>query len=311
MAGAALTVICLADLWQIDRRYLNDDSFTDPVERQEGFAMSTADRQILADKSYYRVANLGAGNPFNETTNATSYYHHSIGGYHAAKLHRYQDLIDRYLSAELQAFAGAANVSQGDLTRLEGSDTITPMLNMLNTKYFIFGQGTSSLAVKNPYTNGCAWFVNRLSFAANADAEIAALKGLDTKHAAVADSRFKAALDGSPLDSGSVKLTAYQPNELTYKVSSARGGVVVFSEIYYPQWTVTVDGKPAELGRANYVLRALRVPAGTHEVKMEFRPASVSATDSVAWAALVAVLLLFLAALGFNLRKKSASPAGK
>ncbi len=305
LAGVALSVICLADLWQIDRRYLNDESFTDPVERQEGFAMTPADRQILADKSYYRVANLGAGNPFNETTNATSYYHHSIGGYHAAKLHRYQDLIDRHLSSELQAFAGAANISQGNLASLEGCDTITPMLNMLNTKYFIFGQGNNSIAIKNPYANGCAWFVSRLSFAANADAEMAALKGLDTKHAAVADTRFKAALDGSPLDSGSVSLTAYQPNELTYKVSSARGGVVVFSEIYYPQWTVTVDGKPAELGRVNYVLRALRVPAGTHEVKMEFRPASVSATDSVAWTALVVVLLLFLAALAVSLRKCS------
>ncbi len=300
-AGSLLAVVSLADLWQIDRRYLNDDSFTDPVAQQEGFAMSTADRQILADKSYYRVANLGAGNPFNETSNATSYYHHSIGGYHAAKLHRYQDLIDRYLTDELQAVAGAANTTQGNLAQAAGGDSISPMLNMLNTKYYIFGQGNNSIAIRSPFANGCAWFVNSLSFVPSADAEMAGLKGLDTKHAAVADSRFKAALDGSPLDSGRVTLTSYAPNELKYRTYSARGGVVVFSEIYYPQWTVKIDGKPAELGRANYVLRALRVPAGSHEVTMEFRPRSVSATNAAACAALALVLLLFLAALGRQL----------
>lgn len=308
MAGAALALIALFDLWQIDRRYLNDDSFTDPVEQQEGFAKTPADEQILRDKSYFRVANLGGGNPFNETSNATSYYHHSIGGYHAAKLHRYQDLIDRHLMGELQAFAGAVNSTGGNISQANG-DSICPLLNMLNTKYFIFGQGGNSLAIENPFANGNAWFVSRLAFVPSADAEMAALSGLDTKRAAVADARFKAALDGSPLDSGAVTLTAYAPNELRYAVNSARGGVVVFSEIYYPQWTVTVDGKPAELGRVNYVLRALRVPAGRHEVVMEFRPESVAVTNAAAFAALALVLLLFATAVALGVRRTRGASA--
>lgn len=296
LACGILAVTCLADLWQIDKRYLNNDSFTEPQEQLEGFKKTPADEEILKDKSYYRVVNLGAGNPFNETSNATSYYHHSIGGYHAAKLHRYQDLIDRRLMAELQQFVGAINASGGDMAQVRG-DSLAPVLNMLNAKYFIFGKDDHAQAIFNPYANGNGWFVRSLKFVKDADAEMAALAGLDTKHAAVADGRFKAQLDGSPLDSGTVALKSYEPNLLKYEVSSPRGGVAVFSEIYYPGWTVTVDGKPAEPGRVNYVLRALKVPAGKHEVVMEFRPASVQATNTVGYAALAVIVLLFAFAL--------------
>ncbi len=302
LACIGLTAICLVDLWQIDKRYLNDESFTDPTALAEGFKMTPADRQILQDKSYYRVVNIGAGNPFNETTNATSYYHHSIGGYHAAKLHRYQDLIDRQLNGELQRFVGAINETQGDLNRING-DSLAPVLNMLNTKYFIFGQGDHSQAVQNPYANGNGWFVGKLTFVKGADAEMAALTGLDTKHAAVADERFKALLDGTPLDSGNVTLTSYAPNELRYTIESPRGGVVTFSEVYYPGWTATIDGKPAELGRVNYVLRALRIPAGRHEVVMIFKPASVALTNGIGYTALAIIIITFLAALFVSLRK--------
>ena len=303
-AGCALlAVLCLVDLWQIDKRYLNDDSFTDPTTQLEGFAKTPADEQILRDTTYYRVVNLGAGNPFNETSNATSYYHHSIGGYHAAKLHRYQDLIDRHLNKEITAAAGAINAAEGDMTRVP-MDSVAPVMNMLNTKYFIFGNGQHAVPVLNPRANGNAWFVSSLRFVNNADAEMAALDGLDTKHAAVADARFKAVLDGTPLDSGSVSLTAYDANRLAYNVETAKGGVVVFSEIYYPGWTVTIDGHEAELGRVNYVLRALKVPAGRHEVVMEFRPASVTTTDTIGYAALAAVALLFIAALVMSIRSK-------
>lgn len=296
MMCSLLSLLCLFDLWGIDKRYLNDESFSDPYVQQETFAPTPADEQILQDTTYYRVVNVGAGNPFNETTNATGYYHHSIGGYHAAKLHRYQDLIDRMLLPELQRSVGAISDAQGDMALVAG-DSIMPALNMLNTKYFIFGQGARAQAIPNPYANGNAWFVQQLSFVENADAEMAALQKLDTKRAAVADARFKAALQTAVLDSGSVRLTHYDTNLLRYVAESPKGGVVVFSEVYYPDWTVTIDGKPAELGRVNYLLRALRVPAGRHEIGMEFRPASVATTDRLGYAAIALTLLLFGAAL--------------
>lgn len=300
MTCVLLAAICLIDLWQIDRRYLNNDSFTDEMEQQDSFAPSAADKEILKDKTFYRVVNLSTGgNPFNETSNATSYYHHSIGGYHAAKLHRYQDLIDRHLLDEIQQYAGAISGAEGDMTRVAG-DSIAPVLNMLNTKYLIFGKQANQV-VHNPYANGNGWYVRSLRFVKGADAEMAGLDKLDTKHCAVADERFRTQIDGTALDSGSVALTSYEPNLLKYSINSAKGGVVVFSEIYYPGWTVTIDGKPAELGRVNYVLRALKVPAGKHEVVMEFRPATVNATNTIAYIALAIILIGFFAALYFDL----------
>lgn len=302
MCCSLLALICLADLWQIDKRYLNDDSFTDETTQSEGFAKSPADARILQDKSYYRVLNLSTGgSPFNETTNATSYYHHSIGGYHAAKLHRYQDLIDRQLNAEIQHLADAINNAEGDMTRVPG-DSVAAVLNMLNTKYIMFGKQANQV-IENPYANGNGWFVRQLNFVKNADAEMAALGKLDTKHVAVADEKFRSTLDGTALDSGSVSLQQYAPNDLKYTVESAKGGLVVFSEIYYPGWTVTIDGKPAELGRVNYVLRALKVPAGKHEVQMTFRPASITTTNTIAYVALLLVVALFAIAVWRNCRK--------
>lgn len=302
MCCSLLALICLADLWQIDKRYLNDDSFTDETTQSEGFAKSPADARILQDKSYYRVLNLSTGgSPFNETTNATSYYHHSIGGYHAAKLHRYQDLIDRQLNAEIQHLADAINNAEGDMSRVPG-DSVAAVLNMLNTKYIMFGKQANQV-VENPYANGNGWFVRQLNFVKNADAEMAALGKLDTKHVAVADEKFRSTLEGTALDSGSVSLQQYAPNDLKYTIESAKGGLVVFSEIYYPGWTVTIDGKPAELGRVNYVLRALKVPAGKHEVQMTFRPASITTTNTIAYVALLLVVALFAIAVWRNCRK--------
>lgn len=310
MVCALLSLISLFDLWQIDKRYLNDKSFSDPAVQEEGFAKTPADEEILKDKSYFRVANIGAGNPFNETSNATSYYHHSIGGYHAAKLHRYQDLIDRRLSQELPAFVGAINEAQGQMEFVPG-DSIAPTLNMLNTKYFIFGQGSNAQAVLNPFANGNAWFVRELRFVDSPDAEMAALGQLNTKHAAVADKRFRPQLDGTPLGEGKVELTSYEPNFLTYNVESPQGGVVVFSEIYYPGWSVKIDGQSVEPGRVNYVLRALKMPAGKHKVEMEFRPASVTTTNTIAFAAQGSILLLFAAAAWLKMRRKEDEPVTK
>ena len=298
-----LSLLCLVDMWQIDKRYLNNDSFTEETVRQETFNKTPADTRILQDKSYYRVLNLSTGgSPFNETSNATSYYHHSIGGYHAAKLHRYQDLVDRRLNDEIQRLANAINSAEGDMAKVNG-DSISPTINMLNTKYLIFGKQANQV-VENPYANGNGWFVNQLSFVKNADAEMSALAHLDTKHQAVADEKFKTILDGSPLDTGKVELTSYEANQLKYTIQSQKGGVVVFSEIYYPGWSVTIDGKPAEMGRVNYVLRALKVPAGKHEIVATFRPASVATTNNIAYAALAITILLFVFAIVIRMRKK-------
>lgn len=286
----ALAALCLVDMWSVNKRYLNDESFSDPVQQLAGFDKTAADEEILRDKALsYRVLNLSGGNPFNETSNQTSYWHKSIGGYHAAKLHRYQDLIDHRLMREISAYTQAVSAAAGVMDSVAG-DTLFPTLNMLNMKYTIIGTGSQTLALANPYANGNGWFVSSLAFVKGADAEMAALDSLDTKRAAVADERFRTQLDG-PLGEGTVRLTGYEMDELRYDISSPQGGLVVFSEIFYPGWTVTIDGQPAEFGRVNYVLRALRVPAGSHKVVATFRPASVALTERLGYAALAAILL--------------------
>lgn len=293
-------VVCLIDLWQIDKRYLNDGNFTDPVSQTEDIVTPTeADKRILQDKGEYRVLNITT-DIFNDNT--ASYHHHNIGGYHPAKLHRYQDLIERHISKEIPQFVGAINDAQGNMAQIKG-DSLAPVLNMLNLKYIIFGKEAGRV-IENAYANGNGWFVSDLKFVKDADAEMARLGGLDTKHAAVADATFKPQLEGAVLDSGTVVQTSYAPNELHYTVESQRGGVVVFSEIYYPGWTATIDGQEAAVGRANYMLRALRVPAGRHEVVMEFRPRSIARTEAVAWCGFALTLIALCLALGAEIRKR-------
>lgn len=299
-----LSVVTLVDMWKVNKRYLNDESFASPVARMNTFAKTSADATILSDTTLsYRVANLSAGNPFNETTNETSYYHKSIGGYNAAKLHRYQDLIDRHLNRELAAFGSAYNAAGGDIASLN-MDSIAPVLNMLNTKYFIIGSRTSNSAAMNPYANGNAWFVESLKFVENADAEIAGLYGLDTKKAAVADKKFETALQTNCFSAGKATLTFDSPNELHYDVESNGSGVLVFSEIYYPGWTATIDGNPVEVGRVNYVLRAISYPGGKHKVVLEFRPSTETMTTGVAYIALALIALGFVLATIIKFRKK-------
>lgn len=297
-----LLVVTLGEMWNINRRYLNDENFTDPIQRREQLQKTPADEQILQDPDlHYRVLNLGGGNPFNE--NNTSYWHKSIGGYHAAKLHRYQDLIEHRITPEYYAMVQHLAVAEGDMAAIAG-DSIMPVLNMLNMKYVILGQGMQAQAFLNPHANGNGWFVEKLTYVKNADEEMAALATLDTKREAVADERFKAQLGEGALGGGSVTLTKYEPNELHYDVESANGGLLVFSEIYYPGWTAKVDGEEVALGRVDYVLRALRMPAGKHKVVLEFRPQSVTTTNAVAYGALVLILALFGFALYSAFRKQ-------
>ena len=305
---ALLLVLCLIDLWTINKRYLNDSMFVPKAEREMAQPMTETDQMILADKTLdYRVLNL-ASNTFNE--NETSYYHKSIGGYHAAKLRRYQELIEAYIAPEMQpAFQAIANVA-GDMTQVKG-DSIYPVLNMLNTRYFILPlQEGKTVPIENPYAYGNAWFVDNVKFVDNANQELDALGQLDLRHEAVADAKFREQLKPvaeEAADSASiVTLTAYEPNKLTYDVKSVRGGVVVFSEIYYPGWTATIDGEPVELGRVDYVLRALTVTPGQHQVELSFFPKSLDITESVAYASFgLLAILLVLAVFLYYRRNRS------
>lgn len=303
MVGA-IAVLCLIDMWQVNKRYLNDGMFVERSVREQAQPMTQTDRQILQDKALdYRVLNL-ASNTFNE--NETSYYHKSIGGYHAAKLRRYQELIDAYISPEMQKTMSAIAKAGGDMTKVNG-DSIFPVLNMLNAKYFIVPlQGEQTVPIRNPYVYGNAWFVDKIAYVDNANAELDKLGTLDLRHEAVADARFRSQLGEAKVqDSTSiVRLTAYEPNQLTYDVRSATGGIVVFSEIFYPEWTATVDGKAAELGRVNYVLRALQVDEGHHTVVLTFDPKSVKQTETVAYLSYGVLLLVVLLAV-FYKKKRS------
>ena len=303
MVGA-MVLLCLIDMWQVNKRYLNDGMFVEKSVREQAQPMTETDRLILRDKDLdYRVLNL-ASNTFNE--NETSYYHKSIGGYHAAKLRRYQDLIDSYIAPEMQQLMSALAKAGGDMTKVKG-DSIFPVLNMLNAKYFIVPlQNNKTVPIQNPYVLGNAWFVDKLNYVNNANQELEALGKLNLRHEAVADARFKPVLgEATPQDSTSVvKLTAYAPNQLTYEVKSATGGVMVFSEIYYPEWTATVDGKSVEIGRADYVLRALKVDKGQHQVVLTFDPKSVKQTETIAYAAYVVLLLVVLFGLYAEWKRK-------
>jgi len=297
-------ILCLIDLWPINKRYLNDEMFVPKSEREAPQQMTQTDEQILHDKSLdYRVLNM-ASNTFNE--NETSYYHKSIGGYHAAKLRRYQEMIEQYISPEMQQTMSAVADAGGDMTQVNG-DSIYPVLNMLNTKYFILPlQGGQTVPIQNPYTYGNAWFVDKLQYVQNANEELLGVGKIDLRHEAVADAKFKTQLgDAVAQDTASVvKIISYEPNELKYDVNSNKGGVIVFSEIYYPGWTATIDGEPAELGRVNYILRALNVKPGKHEVVLSFFPKSVDTTESIAYTAYAVLILVILGGVFVEYRRR-------
>ena len=279
VAMIALVVILVGDMYPVNKRYLNSDNFVTPARKTNPFPMTDADRYILQDKDMnYRVLNAAAGetlaSAFSEPR--TSYYHKSIGGYHAAKLRRYQDLIDRQL----------VNANPA-------------VLNMLNTRYIIqpLEDGRETV-VRNPGALGNAWFVSEVKWVDNADAEMAAITDFDPSHTAVADRRFAREIGDKvvpPAVGDTIYETGYKPDELTYRYRSQQGGLAVFSEIYFPWgWQVTVDGKPVDMARVNYVLRAVNLPAGEHEVIFRFDPPSVHTTEAIAYVSLFLILAAFV-----------------
>lgn len=298
-----ISALCLIDLWQVDKRYLNDEMFVPKSERDTPQQATATDLQILKDKTLsYRVLNFASG-AFNE--NNTSYFHKSIGGYHPAKLRRYQEMIDKYIAPEMQTAMQAIANKGGVMSEVDGRK-LFPILNMLNAKYFIVPlQGNATTSIQNPYAQGNGWFVDKLTYVADANAEYAEVGKIDVSHEAVADKKFEPILGQTQTNdsTASVVLTKYEPNNMTYTVNSTKGGVVVFSEVYYPGWTATIDGQPAELGRVNYILRALNVKAGKHEVVLDFHPTSISTTETIAYAALIVLLLAICVAI-YSEKKK-------
>lgn len=305
---AVLGFFVLVDLWTVDRRYINDQSFVSKAENDQRIAGKTdADEEILKDTTLdYRVLNLTVG-PFDDAS--TSYYHKSIGGYHGAKLRRYVDLIEFHLRPEI-------NILYKDISKAAANDSSLAVLfsrlgvlNMLNTRYFILPageDGNSAVPLKNPVANGNAWFVANLKSAASPDSEIVGLKRLNTKTEAIINAGFKQELglkDNYNAD-GSIKLLSYKPNDLVYESDAKSEGFVVFSEIYYKNgWNAYVDGKLNPHAQVNYVLRGMQVPAGKHKIEFKFEPSTYSTGNSIAM--LGSILLLITVAGGIYLERRN------
>jgi len=283
-AFAALIALVTIDMYAVNRRYLNDDDFEPAKSVTNPYTPSPADQMILQDKDpNFRVLNMTVS-PFNDAS--TSYFHKSIGGYHGAKLRRYQELIDNHISKN--------NMD---------------VLNMLNTKYFITeGQNKQPQAIVNPNALGNVWIVQEFDLVENADAEIEALNDFDPETTAIVDRRFEQMLSGfRPKDtiSGSISLTKYQPNELIYKFDSEEDELVVFSEIYYDKgWNAYIDGEKKPYFRTNYVLRAMVVPAGNHEIVWKFEPKVYYTGGKISLFTSLLVILIFFAAMGNELKGK-------
>ena len=298
----SLLVLCLVDMWEVNKRYLYDGQFVEKIEQTRTFEPTETDKLILQDKGLsYRVLNL-ASNTFNE--NNTSYWHKSIGGYHAAKLRRYQEMIEEHISPEMQVvFKEVANAG-GEMDSLDASKF--PVLNMLNARYFIFPlEGGQTIPLRNPFALGNAWFVNEVVYVNNANEEIEAVHDINPTQKAIVDKHFNSVLKSSvSVDSTcNIELVAYEPNALKYEVSSMNGGTVVFSEIYYPGWQAYIDGEKTEHGRANYILRAMNVPAGNHVVEFKFDPGSLHATETISYIAFALLALSVMVVIILEIKK--------
>lgn len=301
--GLALVVLVLVDMWGVDRRYLNDGHFhKKETSLNKTFAQTNADKAILQDKSVsYRVLDLN--NPFQNAV--TSYYHRSIGGYHAAKMGRYQDLIENQLSGELNNIINSFQSQNLDtiIQSFKGANG----LNMLDTKYIIFNPEAAPLP--NPYALGSAWFVENYRIVENADAEMAALKDFNPAQTAIIDKKYQTEVDGFTLviDSlAKIEMVTYKPDYLVYKSKANSEQLAVFSEIYYKDgWDAYIDGKPASYVCADWTLRAMRIPAGEHQIEFKFESKDYNTSRTVGTASsgiIVLVLIGYIASL--FIRKK-------
>lgn len=264
----SLCAVAIIDLFPLNKRYVDGDNFVAPLEAEATFQPTEADKAILRDTTHYRVLDVA---DFNGAR--SSYFHKTIGGYHAAKLTRYNDLLDH------QIRKGTPGV-----------------INMLNAKYVLNGNDYKI----NPDACGAAWLVDSVIYVATANEEMAALDTLDTHRVAVADEAFRKKLGAAPVlaPGDTIALVSYAPNRLVYTYTAKNGAMAAFSEVWFPWgWEATVDGKPAQIGRVDYVLRAMRLPAGSHEVEFRFDPKSVRVTNTISYAAVTVIYVVGIAAL--------------
>ncbi len=281
---AAVTLLILVDMWFVDKRYLNNDSFISKSKSETPFTKTKADEIILKDKSPdYRVLNLTV-DPFADAS--TSYFHKSIGGYHGAKLRRYQELYDHQIK-------GKYNMG---------------VLDMLNTRYIIQADENKQPTV-HPNVNACgnAWFVKGIKYVKNADEELDALTGFDPEKTAVVDEKFSNIIKGFTPNYDStaqIKLIEYEPNDLKYQSNTNSDQLAVFSEIYYDKgWNAYVDGNKTPYFRTDYVLRAMIVPAGKHLIEFKFHPKSYFIGEKISFASSLLLILVVLGYAGFEIRK--------
>jgi len=276
-----IMILVLSDLWMVDKRYLNDSQFVPKRETLVAWKETEADKIILRDRDLgYRVFNLTVS-PFQDAS--TSYYHRSVGGYHAAKLRRYQDVIEHYFSTSMNM----------------------PILNMLNTRYFIVpDQNKQPMVQRNPDALGAAWFVGSYRMVQNADEEIAAIGNFNPGQELIVDTRFSSQLSGKTFtkdSSSTINLVEYAPNHLVYKTKSAKEQLAVFSEIYYADgWDATIEGKDLPYFRANYILRGMVIPAGNHTIEFRFAPKSFERIENLSVLALIGLIVLILIAFGYD-----------
>ena len=317
-----LLAICLIDMWSVNKRYLNDSMFETPKMAQV-LEKTDADEYILNKSGNgrdYRVLNLTVST-FNDNT--TSYFYSSIGGYHPAKLRRYQELIEARIAPEVQNISKAlqearldtmAMMAAGDVKHpiydfsSVNTDSLFPVINMLNTRWFILGnQQTGKVPVENTTAYGNAWFVDNVHVVDNANEELDALHQFSPRHTAIVAKDFAEILGGqTEFDTDSaatIKQTALTSTSVSYETDSKKTGLAVFSEIYYPGWKVTIDGQEAQIIRTDYVLRAMLIPAGQHKIEMTFNPESVKTTETIAYCGLGLLILAFLATIGLAWKK--------
>jgi hypothetical protein len=303
-AIAIITLLVLVDLWTVDIRYLNADRFERAAPAQKSFSPTAADAFILKDPTNYRVLNFQ--NPFNDNS-PTSYFHKSIGGYHGAKMIRYKELIDSCLYPELSAFSAAGQKAKS-VEELQAAlvETPTPVLNMLNTKYLIYDP--ASMPLINTKALGNAWFVEKPVVAKDANEEISLINTLDPSKQATIDKSFGEQVSKAsyPVAEGDkIELKSYQPDEIIYSSHAGEEKLAVFSEIYYPKgWKCFIDGKESKYFRTDWVLRGMVVPAGDHEIKFQFRPASYYTGNKISLASSILLILLTGGYIALQVRKK-------
>ncbi|MDR0604558.1 MAG: hypothetical protein LBG80_09680 [Bacteroidales bacterium] len=296
----AISVLSFIDLWVIDKRYLNDNDFE--VKQQaiaNQYAAQPVDIAIKKDTTLgYRVLNL-ADNPFNDSR--TSYHHHSIGGYHPAKLRRYQEMVDSLMSDEINYFATNISTVTDDSSRKSLLSSLTT-LNMLNTKYFIFNY--SSAPFVNTEVLGSAWFVDNVCMVNNANEELDSLKTINPAFTAVVNKEFSPMLSNwkPKSDTNSeIVLKEKIPNKCVYTVSAKKDELAVFSEVYYPKyWKIDIDGKPANMLRANYTLRAMFIPQGEHTITFQFEPTNWIMVRKITLISSIFIILLLLYAIYYS-----------